>query len=457
MKKTMADRVTALEADLRAAHSNSRLLAQAVRDINAQLAASKREQDEERIDPGSLSQFTGPYRANRQGQVPDLATPLIDRLRDDASILTFEGRSVPFEGTGNLLLDPALETNYTTLVSLSPSGSYTALGEHWSVRWESTSGLDADEVDVFPSPTARITSDGTLPSNSSSANVNVTIRWGAPASGGVVTFYLHSRTASAYTPVGYPQSEFMVASVRLAVQPNVSGVDASEALAWMEVTDDTDTVLATGDTIDLNQVAAESTFPIIHAGLTAPDLTGATTFLWRLAVQVTTVADAGQVTLNLIINEPSLSLADEDAPQSFQPAVGAWTPYFLRSINLQNELVLRPEWQGVGADHNDYTFTGWQDHTLIVLDPGASSRNITGFEAPTTGIEGTTKVIHNAATNGTSNIVLKHDSGSSSAANRIYGNNDADVTIRPHGGVVICWLSDGDGSTHLRWRVLSER
>ena len=78
------------------------------------------------------------------------------------------------------------------------------------------------------------------------------------------------------------------------------------------------------------------------------------------------------------------------------------------------------------------------------IDTGAASRDLTGI-APLTG--GSHHFVCN--TNATNNIVLKHESGSSTAANRFYFNGATDRTIAPEECLSIIY----DGTT-ARWREL---
>lgn len=82
---------------------------------------------------------------------------------------------------------------------------------------------------------------------------------------------------------------------------------------------------------------------------------------------------------------------------------------------------------------NDYEPTGFSSSTIIKLDPGGASRNITGFAA---GADGDMKLIMNIAT-ANEDLVLKNANTDSVVANRILGVNGADVTIREQGS---CWI-----------------
>jgi len=106
----------------------------------------------------------------------------------------------------------------------------------------------------------------------------------------------------------------------------------------------------------------------------------------------------------------------------------------------------------VTSTKDDYSPTGWQDCSILALNPDAA-RTITGFAAPTGSVEGTIRVIHNV--DAVFSITLSHADAASSASNRILGANGANVVIRPYGSVTLMWLGESDGS-NLRWRMVSQ-
>lgn len=111
------------------------------------------------------------------------------------------------------------------------------------------------------------------------------------------------------------------------------------------------------------------------------------------------------------------------------------------------------EFASITANQDDYNPGGWDTCSVLILDPNAA-RNITGFDAPSDSKQGRVKWIYNI--DDTFSITLVHASGSSSANNQIYGPNNADIVLRPRGGVMLMWIGDVGGSA-IRWRCLSER
>jgi len=131
------------------------------------------------------------------------------------------------------------------------------------------------------------------------------------------------------------------------------------------------------------------------------------------------------------------------------------TPILLISSKLQmNSAVVMSGfiYASVTATKDDYSPTGWQTCSILVLAPDAN-RTITGFAAPTGSIEGTIRVIHNS--DGAFNVTLSHADMASSANNRILGANGANVVIRPYGSVTLMWLPES-GGLNLRWRMVSQ-
>jgi hypothetical protein len=99
----------------------------------------------------------------------------------------------------------------------------------------------------------------------------------------------------------------------------------------------------------------------------------------------------------------------------------------------------------LSGDVDNYGPTDLDRAAQLRIDGGASNRNITGIRA---GVDGQELVVANIGT--TNSLVLVHESGSSTAANRILGANGANVTIRPTG---MCRLIyDGTSS---RWRTMA--
>ena len=105
----LAERLSRAE---RAIDNNSRMLAHGIRYIDARLSVAARLSEDTRIDPGGLSEFVDPHRRHRNGRAPDLAMPLIERLKDDFSYRTTEGKALPYVGVGNMLRDTAFEGVY---------------------------------------------------------------------------------------------------------------------------------------------------------------------------------------------------------------------------------------------------------------------------------------------------------------------------------------------------------
>jgi len=93
---------------------------------------------------------------------------------------------------------------------------------------------------------------------------------------------------------------------------------------------------------------------------------------------------------------------------------------------------------------DNYAPTGFADAYWVRQDGGAADRSITGLAG---GVDGRIVVIENIGT--TNTLVLVHDA-TSTAANRFFGPNSADHTIRTNGAAIVRY----DG-TSTRWRVLA--
>jgi hypothetical protein len=92
-------------------------------------------------------------------------------------------------------------------------------------------------------------------------------------------------------------------------------------------------------------------------------------------------------------------------------------------------------------------------YQIVMVTADGASRTIQGIDS--TGMR-PGRILWLMNISAANNVVLAHESASASDVSyRIRGPNAADVTIRPHGGVMLMWGGIGDGTTR-RWRVLSE-
>ena len=455
---TLQDRVRSLESQLRTAESNITTLTRHLSAIDARISSAASGEAQTRIDPGSLHEFSAPHRAHRQGRAPELGQPLLARLRDDALMNTGAGLSTPFTGSANVLADPTFETNYyddTTYFysAIVLTTAYKALGPNWEAKRSSTGDVPGN-IYMAGSPYDRIRPDSNLGANSS-ADVQQIIEWISNTTAGTTETYLRPKATYAPLPIGEPG--FLIGSIRVTVagdSPYFVDDSLTSWTAWMEIVDASDTVLATGDPVDLIQIALELSKPVIHASLAAPDTSGATSYRLRVVTQAVIGVATATVGCAMYFTEPMLMLNEEDSPPSFTPAIGAWAPYFLNSVNVRKEMALSGViWHTIGADHDDWEPTGWQDCSMLAVDFSGTGKTVTGFAAPTTGVQGTVKVIYNFDL--THDLKLAHNSGSSSSLNTIYCPGNADLTIRSHGGVVLMWFGDASGTSARRWRVIS--
>lgn len=91
---------------------------------------------------------------------------------------------------------------------------------------------------------------------------------------------------------------------------------------------------------------------------------------------------------------------------------------------------------------NDYGPAGTESATVLRIDGGASSRNITGFA---NGSDGRVIIVVNIGA--TADLVLKVADTGSVEANRMLLPNAADITIRPTGAAILIY-----DATSSRWR-----
>jgi hypothetical protein len=99
----------------------------------------------------------------------------------------------------------------------------------------------------------------------------------------------------------------------------------------------------------------------------------------------------------------------------------------------------------IGANQNNYSPASWSTADIVRLT-GSGNYDITGFDATATTVR---KLLWNVDTADT--FTLKHESGSSTAANRIVCPYDLDMKLSPDGAIVIHY-----DATTARWRAVSD-
>lgn len=95
---------------------------------------------------------------------------------------------------------------------------------------------------------------------------------------------------------------------------------------------------------------------------------------------------------------------------------------------------------------NNYNPTDLAISTIVRIDPGGASRDVTGLQA---GVDGEMKLLLNIA-DGAEDLVLKNQDAGSTAANRFYGANNTDVTVRRGGGTWVVY-----DATDSRWKPVA--
>lgn len=99
----------------------------------------------------------------------------------------------------------------------------------------------------------------------------------------------------------------------------------------------------------------------------------------------------------------------------------------------------------IGSNQNNYSPTNWSTADIVRLT-ASSNYDITGFDASASVVR---KLLWNVDT--TDTLTLKHESASSTAANRIVCPYDLDMKLSPDGAIVIHY-----DATTARWRAVSD-
>lgn len=147
-----------------------------------------------------------------------------------------------------------------------------------------------------------------------------------------------------------------------------------------------------------------------------------------------------------------LTLATVDATMQFATDIAGATSNKVTAAGIKTFTLDDPSLTGevtletfapaqITADQNNYDAGSIG---LVTLSSDAS-RTITGFSG---GVNGKLKYILNTGAN---NIVLAHQSTSSSAANRIISPTGSNITLAQHKAATLLY----EGVTHNRWIVVS--
>ena len=251
-------------------------------------------------------------------RTPDLATPLLSRLRDDAALSAYaSGRVDTFAGYANLLDDPTFDT-----LAKSPLGSfttigtsYTAIGTGWEAKYVLNSGTVATtrQMGLIASRAQADYAYG------SSAVGEIDLLFGVNASD--MTIYL--RQTQAYQALGTIPS-WLVAAMRVWLFDYGGGSTPNVPVtAYMEIVDAADAVLASGDPEDLMTLLDLAEQSRIETGYEGPAV--ATDYRLRLRVDVVkTAGSTGQTYIQ--VAEPLLAFSDDGSAPAYTPSVGSWLP-----------------------------------------------------------------------------------------------------------------------------------
>lgn len=99
----------------------------------------------------------------------------------------------------------------------------------------------------------------------------------------------------------------------------------------------------------------------------------------------------------------------------------------------------------IGADQNDYN-PGSLANAAVLMLTSSLAVNLTGLTSGS--VSGRTLWVYNV---GASNITLKHQNASSTAANRFIGRGGADTVLTPNTGVQLFW-----SASQTRWIILGD-
>lgn len=259
-----------------------------------------------RLAPGSLGGAFG-RRGASWDPLPALGAPLLQRLRDDASLSSaIPGR--PEAGYPNLLPDPLLErleqgVNLTT--------SYVDHGPHWEARYVLNSGT-APAVRTL-APNGSRGSSGQEYGFHSSVMGLLDIDMAAAAD---ISIFI--RASDGWTAWGAFLPSWLTGSAWLLAG---SSLDIT-ATAYVQIVDDSDTLLAESDPVEVVDLGDIAEATIAEVGLETPE--EGVVYHWRLRVDLVATAPGGAL---IGFADPLLAYSDDGTPPTFTPAVGySWIP-----------------------------------------------------------------------------------------------------------------------------------
>lgn len=277
-----------------------------------------------RLDPGPLDGSFG-LRGAPAERMPDLSTPLLARLRDDAGMATAEGRVDPTGNFGNTLADPTFATaplnEYALTTTDTLISDATPQWPFWRAFYVLNSGTAPATARTLQRGALRWTTEvaGTSVIDSS-GTMDVALEWGAAA--GDISVYL---AADDYAWADHQIPSWITAGVDIKLPGSPAIANATSVTAYVEITDATGpaaNVLAQSDPEDLMALDDLEIRSRLQAALT--DLTPGDHYFWRVRIDVVYPASAGNAYISL--SQPQLSWSEDGSLPQFTPAAGRWIP-----------------------------------------------------------------------------------------------------------------------------------
>lgn len=337
------ERLTRLEEQLAITGANVRTMARYFR----QGATREAQADAARMDALLAPRPLAEGRAGTLPAVPDLGSPLIDRLAGDSALShSVAGSSLAALSSGNLLYDPTFSWT-RDVAGITPTGpGVTTEFGYWKAKAILVSGT-APTVSFDKVQSRRFYSGLAL---------KVGALWGS-ASAGVVRVELRSAPigGSGVSPlaVAWP---WLVGAIRAAGRVDGSawgGVDVSVVLRVMDWWGTT--TVAESDPIDIAVFDAVKMEARPFASYVDPDEAD-----YVLGVDITFDYDGTDVadkSNHVHLAEPQLNLTDEESPPLYQPAIGRYDPLpdaiGVRLVRDIDQSIPHQEWTAINFGDAD--------------------------------------------------------------------------------------------------------
>jgi len=146
---------------------------------------------------------------------------------------------------------------------------------------------------------------------------------------------------------------------------------------------------------------------------------------------------------------PSYALASFNLNQFLDVQIGSYLKLVGRQGTGGGSIVITPQTANIAANTNNFVL----NNSGIQRINCTTASDITGIAPPTGGAHVDGRMIR-LVNVGTATVTLKHNSASSTAANRMFVSSGADKALAVNGWADLVYDSTDNGSGAAGWRVI---